>query len=277
MGKILTLSRVVFSGAVVVATLAAASGCATRVAVPDLANTEMVDLTHPYDGDSIYWPTSPGQFELQALHRGPTEGGYWYEANTFCTPEHGGTHLDAPIHFAEGMWSVAEVPIERLVGPAVVIDVRAKSDADPDYTLTRDDVARFEVEHGRIPSGAIVILDTGYAKHWPDRRAYLGDDTPGDASRLHFPSFGAEAARWLIEERAVRALAVDTASIDPGSSKDFPVHRIAGAANVVGLENLVNLDRLPAKGAWVVALPMKIAGGSGAPVRAVAFLPHRQE
>jgi len=277
MRKILSLSRVGLSSAVLFATLAAAPGCASRVTVPDFANTAMVDLTHPYDGDSIYWPTSPGRFELQVLHRGPTEGGYWYEANAFCTPEHGGTHMDAPVHFAQGMWTVAEVPIERLVGPAVVIDVRAEPDADPDYTLTRADVARFEREHGRIPSGAIVILNTGYAKRWLDPRAYLGDDTPGDASNLHFPSFGPEAVRWLIEERSIRAVAVDTASIDPGSSKQFPVHRIAGAANVVGLENLMNLDRLPAKGAWVVALPMKIAGGSGAPVRVVAFLPHRPE
>jgi kynurenine formamidase len=233
----------------------------------------MVDLTHPYDGDSIYWPTSPGQFELNVLHSGPTDGGYWYEANSFCTPEHGGTHLDAPVHFAKDMWAVADVPVERLAGPAVVIDVRAKADANPDYALTLEDVTRFEVEHARIPAGAIVILNTGYAEHWLDRRSYLGDDTPGDASNLHFPAFGAEAARWLIEKRAIHALAVDTASIDPGSSKDFPVHRIAGAANVVGIENLTNVDRLPAVGAWVVALPMKIADGSGAPVRAVAFVP----
>jgi len=266
-------SRRVFSAICMAASLAAASGCATRITALDLADTGMIDLTHAYDGDSIYWPTSPGHFELKVLHRGPTEGGYWYEANAFCTPEHGGTHMDAPVHFAQGMWTVADVPVERLVGPAVVIDVRTKSEADPDYTLTRDDVDRFEADHGRIPSGAIVILNTGYAKRWHDRRGYLGDDTPGDASKLRFPSFGAEAVRWLIEERAVRALAVDTASIDPGSSRDFPVHRIAGAANVIGLENLMNLDRLPAKGAWVVALPMKIAGGSGAPVRVVAFLP----
>jgi len=261
------------SGAIMVTVMAAGLGCSSKRAALDFTNTAIIDLTHPYDDDVIYWPTSPGRFELKVLHRGPTDGGYWYEANSFCTPEHGGTHLDAPVHFAKGMWSVAEVPVEHLVGPAVVIDVRAKATVDPDYQLTRDDLTRFEDDHGRIPAGAVVLLNTGYAKHWPDRLRYLGDDTPSDESKLRFPSFGEDAARWLIEQRAVHALAVDTASIDPGASKDFPVHRVAGAANVVGLENLTNVDRLPAVGASIVALPMKIAGGSGAPVRIVAFIP----
>ena len=254
--------------------LEAVAGCSSMRPAPDLSSATLVDLTHPYDDDTIYWPTSPGRFQMKVLHRGPTKGGYWYAANSFCTPEHGGTHLDAPVHFAKGKWSVADVPVDRLVGPAVVIDVRTKTGANADYTLTRDDVATFEAKHGRIPTGAIVVLDTGYAARWSDRRRYLGDDTRGDASKLHFPSFGAEAARWLIEQRKIRALGVDTASIDAGRSKDFPVHRVAGAANVIGLENLTNIDRLPAVGAWIVALPMKIADGSGAPVRVVALLPH---
>ena len=261
------------SGVIMVVVMAAGLGCSSKRSAPDFTNTAIIDLTHPYDDDVIYWPTSPGRFELKVLHRGATDGGYWYEANSFCTPEHGGTHLDAPVHFAEGMWSVAEVPVDHLIGPAVVIDIRAKAAADPDYRLSRDDLGRFEDEHGRIPAGAVVILNTGYAKHWPDRLRYLGDDTPGDASKLRFPSFGDDAAKWLIEEREVHALGVDTASIDPGSSTDFPVHRVAGAANVVGLENLTNIDGLPAVGAWIVALPMKIASGSGAPVRVVAFVP----
>lgn len=260
-------------GVASLAILAGAAGCSTSRRAPDLASAPLVDLTHRYDDDTLYWPTSPGRFELKVLHRGATEGGYWYEANSICTPEHGGTHLDAPVHFAKDMWSVDEIPVEQLVGPAVVIDVRAQALTNADYALTVEDLKRFEAEHGRIPTGAIVALDTGYAAHWPNRRRYLGDDTPGDASQLHFPSFGADAVRWLIEERNIRALGVDTASIDPGASVDFPVHRIAGAANVVGLENLTNLDRLPPIGAWIVALPMKIAEGSGAPVRVVAFLP----
>ena len=178
------------SGAIMVASWLPGSGARANAPRPISRTRQIIDLTHSYDDDIIYWPTSPGRFELKVLHRGATDGGYWYEANSFCTPEHGGTHLDAPVHFAEGMWSVAEVPVEHLVGPAVVIDVRAKASADPDYRLSRDDLTRFEDEHGRIPAGAVVVLNTGYAKHWPDRLRYLGDDTPGDASKLRFPSFG---------------------------------------------------------------------------------------
>lgn len=238
----------------------------------DLSGVTIVDLTYAYDEETLYWPTSPSAFELRELAHGTTEGGWFYAANAFCTPEHGGTHLDAPIHFAEGAWTTDAIPLERLIGPAVVVDVAAAAAADSDYRLAVSDLVAWEERHGPIPAGAVVMLRTGWGARWPDRRAYLGDDTPGDASNLHFPSYGEEAARWLIE-RGVAVLGVDTASIDPGDSTDFPVHRVAGAANVPGLENVAHLDRLPPTGAWVVALPMKIAGGSGGPVRIVALVP----
>ena len=149
--------------------------------------------------------------------------------------------------------------------------VSAAAEQDADYRLTADDVLAWEAVHGAAPSGAIVLLRTGWSERWPDALEYLGDDAPGDASNLHFPSYGAEAARLLVEERGVAALGVDTASIDHGPSADFIVHRIAAAANVVGLENLTNLDQLPPTGAWIVALPMNIADGSGGPVRVVAL------
>ena len=252
--------------------LVAAAARASEPSI-DLANARIVDLTHAFDSTTVYWPTSPSSFELKELHHGATDAGYFYAANTLCTPEHGGTHLDAPIHFAEGKWTTAEIPLERLVAPAVVIDVRAKTKTDPDYRLTAADVEAWEDEHGRIGEGTIVVMVTGWSSRWPDRRAYLGDDTPGDASKLRFPSFGESAAKLLVAERKVAALGVDTASIDYGPSTDFPVHRIAGAANVVGFENLANLEQLPATGSWIVALPMKIAGGSGGPLRAIALVP----
>jgi kynurenine formamidase len=204
---------------------------------------------------------------------GETPGGYFYSANAFAAPEHGGTHLDAPIHFAAGRHTADRIPLERLVAPAVVSDVAERAARDPDYRLTTDDVAAWERAHGRIPAGAIVLLRTGWGTRWPDRKAYLGDDTPGDASRLHFPSFGAEAARLLVRERRVAAIGADVASIDHGQSADFPVHRLAAAANVPALENLAALDELPATGAVVIALPMKIEGGSGGPVRVIALVP----
>jgi kynurenine formamidase len=250
------------------------SAGAPKAAAPiDLRTARLVDLTWSFDDRTIYWPTSPSTFELKQLHRGPTPGGYFYSANALCTPEHGGTHLDAPVHFAEKGRTLDEVALDQLVGPAVVIDVSAKANADPDYRLTADDVRAWEKRHGPVPQRAIVLLRTGWGARWPDRKRYLGDDTPGDASRLHFPSYGAGAAEYLIATRKVAALGLDTASIDHGPSKDFPVHRIAGAANVPGLENVAHLEEVPETGAWVIALPMKIAGGSGGPLRIIAVLP----
>jgi len=234
---------------------------------------DIVDLTHPLNAETVYWPTSPTRFALERLSHGETEGGYFYSANTFATPEHGGTHIDAPIHFGADGHTTDQVPLERLIGPAIVIDIRARTKDDRDYRLTVDDVHLFESYYGPIEEGTIVLLETGWSDHWPDTKAYLGDDTPGDASDLHFPSFSPDAARLLVEERGVAVLGADVASIDYGPSTDFMVHRIAAASNVPGLENLTNLDRVPVQGAYVLALPTKIEGGSGGPVRAVALVP----
>ena len=238
----------------------------------DLARTRLVDLTHPFNAKTLYWPTSPSAFRLEQLFFGTTPGGFFYSANAFAAPEHGGTHVDAPIHFARDGLPVDRIPLERLVAPAVVIDIVTQAGRDADYRLTVDDVRAFEGRHGRIPAGSIVLLRTGWSRRWSDRKAYLGDDTPGDASKLHFPSFGVEAARFLIQERRVGALGVDVASIDYGPSTDFAVHQVAAAANVPGLENLTNLGELPPTGAIVVALPIKIEGGSGGPARVIAFV-----
>jgi len=239
----------------------------------DLKDARIVDLTHPFDQHTIYWPTSPSSFQLTRLNYGKTDAGYFYAANSFCTPEHGGTHFDAPIHFAEGRWTVDQVPVRQLIGPGVVIDVSRQASGNPDYRLLTEDVRRWEAAHGTIPQGAIALLRTGWGRRWPDQKRYLGDDTPGDASHLHFPSYGKEAAEFLVKERKIAALGVDTASIDYGPSTDFIVHQIANGANVPGLENIANLEELPEQGAWIIALPMKIAGGSGGPLRIVAVIP----
>jgi kynurenine formamidase len=239
---------------------------------PEPAMRRIVDLSHTFGPKTLYWPTSPTRFALEKLASGQTEGGYFYSANSFCTPEHGGTHLDAPIHFSERGRSTADIPLEQLVAPAVVIDISAQAAKNRDYLLSAQDVWTFEKQHGRIARGTIVLLKTGWNRYWPDARTYLGDDTPGDASKLSFPGYGVDAAKQLVEERGVAALGIDTASIDYGRSTDFLVHRIAGANNVPGLENLTNLDQVPSRGATVVALPMKIEGGSGGPLRAIALV-----
>ncbi len=241
----------------------------------DLKTARLVDLTHSFDAQTLYWPTSPSAFELTTLASGITTGGFFYSSYKLCTPEHGGTHLDAPVHFSKTGKSTADLPLQQLMAPAVVIDVTTHAAADVAYRVTRADVEAFEAVHGRIAPGTIVLVRTGWSRFWPDRRRYLGDDTPGDASKLKFPGYGEDAARLLVEQRQVAMLGIDTASIDYGPSTDFLAHRVGAAANVANLENLTALDELPPTGATVIALPIKIAGGSGGPVRVVALVPQR--
>ena len=252
--------------------LCACTTTATRAPI-DVENADLIDLTWSFDERTLYWPSSPSAFELKQLAYGPTPGGYFYSSNTLCTPEHGGTHLDAPIHFAEGKKTADQIPLRQLIAPSVVIDVAAKTAANADYRLTAEDVREWEQRNGAITAGTIVLLRTGWGKRWPERKAYFGDDTPGATDNLHFPSYGEDAARLLVTERRVAALGVDTASIDYGQSRDFIVHQIANGADVPGFENVANLEQLPSRGAWVIALPMKIARGSGGPLRIVALVP----
>jgi kynurenine formamidase len=239
----------------------------------DLKTVRLVDLTHAFDANTLYWPTSPSAFELTTLAAGMTPGGYYYSSYKLCTPEHGGTHLDAPVHFSKTGTASADLPLRQLIAPAVVIDVTRQAAADATYRVTRADIEAFETAHGRIAEGTIVLARTGWSRFWPDRKRYLGDDTPGDASKLKFPGYGEDAARFLVDQRHVAMLGIDTASIDYGPSTDFLAHRAGAAANVANLENLTALDQLPPTGATVIALPMKIAGGSGGPVRVVALVP----
>lgn len=239
----------------------------------DIDPAKIVDLSHTYDASTVYWPTDRQGFELEKLEEGVTDGGWFYAANRFETAEHGGTHLDAPIHFARGKRTADEVPLSQLIGPLVVVDVTAKAAADADYRVTVADLESWEAKHGRIPDGAIVVMRSGWSQRWPDRARVLGTSVAGDTANLHFPGFSAESARFLVEKREIGAVGVDTPSIDHGPSRDFIVHQIVNGANLAGLENLARLEDVPESGATIVALPMKIGGGSGAPVRAIALLP----
>ena len=240
------------------------------------ASAEWIDLTHSFTEDAIFWPTAK-PFELEVVAADSTEAGYYYAANNFSMAEHGGTHLDAPIHFAAGRQTADEIPLHRLVGPAAVIDVTGSVAADRDYRVNVADFEAYETEHGRIAEGAIVLLRTGWGKRWSDRESYLGTPLTGaDAvPQLHFPGLHSDAARWLVENREISAVGIDTPSIDYGQSNLFQSHRILYAENIPGFENVANLDRLPAAGAYVIALPMKIGGGSGGPLRIVGVVPTR--
>ena len=232
-----------------------------------------IDLTHAFDDETIYWPTDTAGFQLEELAYGETEGGWFYASYAFSSAEHGGTHLDAPIHFSEGGLTADQIPLSGLMGPAAVVDVADR--ATPDYQVSVDDLQAWEVRNGPLPDGGIVLLRTGWGRLWQDQEAYLGtaETGPEAVPELHFPGLAPEAARWLVDERNVAAVGIDTPSIDHGQSTDFRSHVILYGADMAGFENVANLDRLPESGSYVVALPMKIAGGSGGPLRIVAFRP----
>ena len=233
----------------------------------------IIDLTYAFDANSVYWPTAE-QFKLETDFEGITDKGYFYSAYRYSAAEHGGTHLDSPVHFAKGRYPVDELPLERLMGPAIVIDVTAQCATNPDYLVSVADFENWEKRNGKIPAGTIVLLRTGFGKFYPDRKKYLGTEERGAeaVAKLHFPGLDPAAARWITTNRAIKAIGLDTASIDYGQSTLFESHRALFEKNVPAFENVANLDQLPAKGFSVIALPMKIKGGSGGPLRIIALL-----
>jgi kynurenine formamidase len=240
---------------------------------PILLSGAIVDLSYAFAPETVYWPTAEG-FHLQKDFEGITEQGFYYSAYKYSAAEHGGTHLDAPVHFAKGRLSVDEIPPAQLIGPGIVIDVSRQCATNPDYRITTADLVSWEKRNGRIPSGAIVLLRTGFGRFYPDRKKYLGTDErgPGAVAKLHFPGLHPDAALWLTRNRSIKAIGLDTASIDYGQSTLFESHRILFEKNIPALENVANLHRLPTRRFSIIALPMKIKGGSGGPVRIVAIL-----
>ena len=262
---------------VAAAVLLVYSGCAaskTPSVHSILGGTRIVDLTHSFGPDTIVWPTEEA-FTLIVQHAEEMPGGYFYASNRMELPEHGGTHLDAPIHFSRGKQTLDQIPLERLIGTAVRIDASARCMDDRDYRVTVQDLEQWEAAHGRIPDETIVLIQTGYGRFWPSRKEYLGTDLRGaeGVQALHFPGLHPDAAVWLVRERHVKAVGIDTASIDYGQSTKFETHVALLSHNVPVFENLADLSGLPAKDFDVIALPMKIAGGSGGPLRIVAVLP----
>ncbi len=244
---------------------------AAALSADDLfSGKKILDLTYAFSEKTIFWPTSKG-FQHEKVAWGKSEAGFWYTSANYSASEHGGTHLDAPIHFAEKAWTSDQIPANRFVGAVSIIDVSSSCSKNPDYQVAAQDIEVWEKKNGRLTEGAIVFIRTGWGKFWPDRKKYLGDDKPGDASNLHFPGFSKAAAEVLVA-RKVKGVGIDTASLDPGNSKDFLAHQILNAANIYGLENVANMDQLPEKGASIVALPMKIENGTGGPVRIIAIM-----
>lgn len=257
--------------------LLAGTGCLagpSHVTPFTLADSRLVDLTHAFGSDTIVWPTEQ-DFRLVVQQKGETPGGYYYASNRLELAEHGGTHIDAPIHFSRNGQTLDQIPVAHLAGAGIRIDVSAPCARDRDYRITIPDIERWEAVHGRIPDGTIVLLDTGFAKLWPSRQEYLGTELKGPEGvrALQFPGLHPETAAWLARERRIKAIGIDTASIDYGRSTTFEAHVALLSRNVPVFENLADLHTLPDQGFDVVALPMKIAGGSGGPLRIIAVLP----
>jgi kynurenine formamidase len=228
----------------------------------------VIDLTHTLDAST---PTFEEAKEpAYRINTVATIEKDRYFAREVCLPEHFGTHLDAPAHFAPGQWTLDQIPAERFVAPLVVLDVRSKVENNPDYRLSPEDVTAWERANGQIQPGSVVMARTGWESRWSSAQDYRHPDSKGI---MHFPGYSVEAAKLLIEERKVYGLGIDTLSIDYGPSPDFPVHRYSLAHNIYHLENVANLDHLPASGAHVVVAPMKLEGGSGSPVRILALVP----
>jgi kynurenine formamidase len=274
MRRVLALSTCVLAGFAAASIAGAIAGDSARERAAVAQAGGLVDLSHPFNEQTIYWPTAE-RFTLTEVAEGETEGGWYYAANNFAAAEHGGTHLDAPIHFARGGDKADEIPLRRLVGRGVRVDVSARVGDNADYLVSRADFRGWERSNGRIQRRTIVLLRTGWERFWPDAERYLGTAERGEAAvpQLHFPGLSEGAARWLVRKRGVKAVGIDTASIDYGQSTDFRAHRVLGAANVPVFENVARLGRLPNRGFQVAALPMKIEGGSGGPLRIIAAPP----
>ena len=265
--------------AIAAALLLITLGCQPRSVPSPKADQEtsqvvpkIVDLSYAFDDRTIYW-SAHEKFQHIQVSFGKTPGGYFYSSYNFAGSEHGGTHMDAPIHFSEGKMTVDQLPIERHIGQGFKISVADKVAKDPDYSITAADIQTWEKSRGlSIPAGAIVLVHTGWGKHWGDRKSYMGTESMEEDAERHFPGIARDAAEFLANERKVSMVGIDTASLDHGPSKDFLTHQVLNGANVAGLENVANLDQLPESGYLVLALPMKIGGGSGAPTRVVALL-----
>ncbi len=250
-------------------------GCLILLFLPlihlQAAASNPIDLTYPFNTQTIYWPTEKG-FSLKKLFYGLTSKGYFYSSYHYSAPEHGGTHIDAPRHFLKKGLAVDQIPVEQLIGSAVVVDVRKQVEHNRDYAITVRDIKYFETHYRLLGPKDIVLFRTGWGQYWGHKKQYLGSDKLGDVTHLHFPGISKEAAQYLVDKK-VKAIGLDTPSLDPGICNEFWAHRIILSANIYGIENAANLNLLPTTGATLIVAPMKIEGGSGAPSRLYALTP----
>jgi kynurenine formamidase len=243
-----------------------------------LKNGKWIDLTYDFDENTIYWPTN-NPFRHDTVFYGMTDAGFFYSSGKYAADEHGGTHLDAPIHFSEGKNSVEQIPVAQLTGEGILVDISEKALKNKDYLVSVEDFEQWEQTNGKIPDQSMILLFTGYGRFWNNREKYIGTAMSGAeaVAELHFPGLHPDAAKWLVSERTIKGIGLDTPSIDYGQSKDFLAHQILSEKEILIFENVANLDKIPAKDFYIVALPMKIKDGSRAPLRIAAFLPNSHQ
>jgi kynurenine formamidase len=253
--------------------LSVAEDAAKTTPVPTLESLfagemEIIDLTYPLNAESPYWPADDYiPFSLKTIATLKNDG---VLSKAFTSPEHLGTHIDAPNHFEPNQPSVDQIPVKQFFAPGVVIDISPQAEVDADYRMSVADITDWEKEHGKIPEKAIVMAKTGWGRFWKNFARYKNQDVRGG---LHFPGFSDEAAKFLVKQRKIRGIGIDTLSIDHGPSKDFAVHHTINGAGKYALENVAYLDKLPARGFYLVIAPIKIETGSGGPTRIFAILP----
>ena len=236
----------------------------TTVAAPRSVK-KVVDLTHTMSPDFPTFDGTPG-IEMRKLKDLKKDG---YSLYQWQLIEHSGTHLDAPIHFSDNGMAVEQIPADTLVVPLAVINVADQAAKNSDYQLSRSDLATWERRHGRLPDNACVAMNSGWARHVADKAKFVGKDANGV---MHFPGVDPDAAAWLMKERKVAGLAVDTLSLDHGASKDFKTHVLWLGAGRWGLENVANLDSVPAAGATLVVGLAKVKAATGGPARLFALV-----
>ena len=228
---------------------------------------QIIDLTHVLNNTSPYWPNDKGNpfvYDTIFARKSGAPG-----MGAYSTPEHFGTHIDAPIHGGDNLKSVEQLSATDLFGPAVVIDISEQSETNPDYILSKSDILKWETVNGVLPKGVIVLLYTGWSKKWNDYKAYKNEDSNG---KMHFPGFSKEAAQFLIDERDIKGIGIDNMSVDAAQAKGLPVHSVVNGSGKYQLENVANLHLLPPKGIFLIVAPVKIQGGSGGQVRLYAVL-----
>ncbi len=226
----------------------------------------IVDLSHRLNAQTPTYGGERDSFRYEKVADFDRDG---YAAGAFRVPEHFGTHVDSPGHFLKGRETIDRIEPKRFIAPAAVIDVRAKVKQEPDYRLTVADITEWE-RGGRIPEGAAVLMLTGWDSRYDDAARYRNADAKGV---MHFPGFSEEAIKWLLANRRAVALGIDTLSIDYGPSKDFAGHKLSHAGGLYHVENMTNLDKLPARGAVIFVGALAIENGSGTPARVLAVAP----